>query len=729
MLIIAAVLSAAQICAAQNNPYKINDKLYKLYLDYYPQRTTEKGLEMGNELYRQAVAMGDRKAQCIALTIPLNYYYLKDNQKAFERSLKTMQDKAIEYGYLQYYYYGVLSKTNFLIRDGKELEAYHYVVGMEKFARKHDHKYGVFTALNSIGLIQVHRREFGIAANTFQEALQIGTTYLQGQDMAPVYRKISGCYEELYRYDLMLSYALKGYAVSKTPMSRQRILRYVAYAEYMLGNYEEFKKYADLYFKLRGSMPDVESNDFESCEMAILLALYNRDYATAEKYLNKVKVTDNIYKMRLWVNYHYSKGNFEKVASLQKHAYHERIVIQDSVRSQSLAEINASLFNQKMMYEKQRLEIERQALVGEHQREALRHSHLQLANTELTLHNSSLELNRARSAADILKMSAANKQLEAAKLRGELQAAKSQKHFRDTIAVSAVGLGAFLIIGTIVWLWTHRRLMRRLNKVNDELARNNRELVQAKESAETADRVKTVFIQKMGDNLRDPLNTVKRLSNLIANGASTMTKDECRTYTNSIHSSTEKLLSLVGDVLDTAQLESGIYCPKFEQTTVGDVIDSAIDAVAASVRDGVAIVKDIKLPENHMFTTDVRRVRQVLVNMLENSLRYTERGRVTVGCSLSMGELTFSVADTGTGISAEKAVEIFGQSQSIDRLKHGEGIGMHVSRIIARMLGGAVWLDRSYSNGARFFFSIRECPANTGNAGLDTKQTPISREQ
>ena len=107
LLIIVAAMSFAVPCRAQNNPLKINDQLYSMYDQAFRQRTTKKGRDLALQMYRRAAIIGDHRAQVLALTIPMLYYYNERNDAEFEKAVNELLDKALQYHQEKYYYFGV----------------------------------------------------------------------------------------------------------------------------------------------------------------------------------------------------------------------------------------------------------------------------------------------------------------------------------------------------------------------------------------------------------------------------------------------------------------------------------------------------------------------------------------------------------------------------------------------------------------------------------------------
>lgn len=258
LLVVVVVMLCACLCRAQNNPYRINDELYKMYLDAYSYNTKPECIAKAHAMYERAVQLGDKKAQCIALVVPIAHYALIKDEHKFEHALKLLQEKSLAYNYEQYYYYGVTNKVNMLINLQRVPEAFEYLTKIESEADKRGSMYGRFTLLNALGQLHLINTTPSLALDCYERALKVGEEYLKEQDMAPQYRRIAECYESLYDYDRMLVFAMKGFAIAKSPTTKLIAIRGVCYAAFMLGRYDTFLHYYNAYAKLGKHEPNVK---------------------------------------------------------------------------------------------------------------------------------------------------------------------------------------------------------------------------------------------------------------------------------------------------------------------------------------------------------------------------------------------------------------------------------------------------------------------------------------
>ncbi|MGM9748466.1 MAG: sensor histidine kinase [Candidatus Cryptobacteroides sp.] len=234
------------------------------------------------------------------------------------------------------------------------------------------------------------------------------------------------------------------------------------------------------------------------------------------------------------------------------------------------------------------------------------------------------------------------------------------------------------------------------------------QLRQSKDEAETANRMKTAFVQNMSHEIRTPLNALVGFSQLLSLPDGSLTAKEKEEYAEIVSNSGDVLTGLIDDILSLADIESGNY--KITLTTLkpASVCNFAMIIVEGRVKPEVKLVFDNQVPDNLIIKSDILRIQQILTNFLTNASKNTEKGSITLGCTTEEhpGFVTFYVADTGIGVPPDKAEEIFGRYVKLDSFKPGTGLGLCICRSLAEKLGGKVYLDQNYSPGARFVLDI-----------------------
>ena len=172
-----------------------------------------------------------------------------------------------------------------------------------------------------------------------------------------------------------------------------------------------------------------------------------------------------------------------------------------------------------------------------------------------------------------------------------------------------------------------------------------------------------------------------------------------------INTNTELLTTLVNDILDLSKLESDTYTLSLSPVSITELCHATLASVAHRISPGVELRIDEPSNANELIlNTDIARLQQILTNLLTNACKYTEEGSITLAYRHDKTEWEFSVTDTGCGIPPEKAETIFERFEKLDSFKQGTGLGLNICRRIAELVGGRVYLDTSYTGGARFVF-------------------------
>ena len=233
-------------------------------------------------------------------------------------------------------------------------------------------------------------------------------------------------------------------------------------------------------------------------------------------------------------------------------------------------------------------------------------------------------------------------------------------------------------------------------------------LNEAKQRAEESDRSKTLFVQNMSHEIRTPLNAIIGFSQLLSLPEGAISDEEKREYSKYINNCTNMLMMLVDDILNLAEGEEGSYKIETSETPCNSICRSAMTNIEYRVDPAVNLYFTSEVDDDYTVMTDGRRVQQILINYLTNACKHTSKGEIHVHCSIleNPGKVTFSVADTGTGIPKDMQDDIFERFTKHDNLVHGTGLGLNICRTVAAKLNAEVKLDKTYTKGARFVLII-----------------------
>jgi signal transduction histidine kinase len=310
---------------------------------------------------------------------------------------------------------------------------------------------------------------------------------------------------------------------------------------------------------------------------------------------------------------------------------------------------------------------------------------------------------------DVNELKNQNAQLELEKREAEIESSRTVIH----ITFIAISVLLFLLIITCWLYYRTKRLAGSLQRSKQELQeeqhillQTQKELTIARDQAEGANRMKTLFIQNMSHEIRTPLNAIVGFSHIMAECAGNSGKEDMANYSQIINANSELLLTLVGDVLDIAKMETGEIKMNLQPCSLQSVCNLAISNVEHRAKPGVKMYFHTDTPNDIMLLTDATRLEQVLINFLTNASKFTNEGEIVLSYSVdtSNQEVIFSVTDTGIGIPKDKAEIIFERFEKLDNFAQGTGLGLHICRLIANMLKGKVMVDTSYTDGARFLF-------------------------
>lgn len=223
-----------------------------------------------------------------------------------------------------------------------------------------------------------------------------------------------------------------------------------------------------------------------------------------------------------------------------------------------------------------------------------------------------------------------------------------------------------------------------------------------------ANKAKTVFLQNMSHEIRTPLNAMFGFSQLLGMPEGTWSEEEREEYNKQIQNSYYMMDMLIGDIIDIADSEHGSYRMEISDVQINDICRSALTSVEFRKPSDVEMRFVTDIPDEHSVKTDGRRVQQVLINYLTNACKHTTQGEIVLSCSASQqpGKLVFAVTDTGEGVPEEKSGEIFKRFIKLNQFTQGSGLGLNICQMVAKKLGGEVYLDKEYKNGARFVFVI-----------------------
>lgn len=234
------------------------------------------------------------------------------------------------------------------------------------------------------------------------------------------------------------------------------------------------------------------------------------------------------------------------------------------------------------------------------------------------------------------------------------------------------------------------------------LKETEQKLIIARDKAEELDRLKSAFLANMSHEIRTPLNAIVGFSSLLAE---TDSRNERQEYIKIVQENNELLLQLISDILDLSKIEAGTFNFVYTNVDVNETCAEIIKSMSMKVSKGVELIFEEPFPECYIYT-DKNRFTQVISNFINNALKFTQQGCITLGYEqVSHQKIKFYVRDTGMGIPEEKQKSVFERFVKLNTFVQGTGLGLSICKSIVSQMGGEIGVDSTEGIGSCFWFT------------------------
>lgn len=236
------------------------------------------------------------------------------------------------------------------------------------------------------------------------------------------------------------------------------------------------------------------------------------------------------------------------------------------------------------------------------------------------------------------------------------------------------------------------------------------ELIKAKDKAEESDRLKSAFLANMSHEIRTPMNGILGFSELLKNP--NLTGEKQQSYIKIIEKSGNRMLNIINDIIDISKIEAGLMKVDMNETCINEKIDFIYNFFKPQAKEkGLQLIVNNPLSTQEIIiNTDTEKFYSVLINLVKNAIKYSDKGSIEIGYSIKNETIEFYVKDTGIGIpeSRQKAVfERFIQADILDKeARQGAGLGLSISKAYINMLGGKIWVESNIGKGSTFYFTL-----------------------
>ena len=272
------------------------------------------------------------------------------------------------------------------------------------------------------------------------------------------------------------------------------------------------------------------------------------------------------------------------------------------------------------------------------------------------------------------------------------EAEKKAATLRTTALLGTIFLLTLLIVALVYIVQIRKKHLRELRKAYNK--------------AMESEKMKTAFIHNVSHEVRTPLNIITGFAQVIADPDLAGNSEERKRISTMMQKSTRQVTVLIDEIIGLSLIESTEKMPKEDNANINKMLRGLQIEYQDYVNASTTLNVETELPDDFTLTTNENMLRRILACLMDNAVKYTEKGKITLKAQQENDQLKLTVTDTGSGIPTEEAEHIFDRFVKLDNFKEGIGLGLPLSRRLAEQLGGKVELDTTYTDGAQFIVTL-----------------------
>lgn len=695
-IMLGGLLFLCQSIFGQNNPYKIDNQLYTYYQRCNSVIKEPIVILMADTLFQRAVQKGDIKAQCLAKNLKAEHYYYTNNINALLSEHEEVANFARNTPYKQYVF-GAWNRIITYYLLNREYET--ALLELKKYqdeAIRLNEPYGIGQSYIRMGDVYFQQEIPNLAIKQYMQAADYYKTVGKENELYYPYYTIGSCYINNGEYDKAEEYMRK--SIETAPNLQAKMGSCIGLFRIYIKT-QEFEKAEKiknvlLEYNNKGILRTGTQQNYY-----IIMTTYYRDtnnFDLALQYCDSIKDKKTKYghKCRIYAR----SGDFKKAYTyLIRHND-----VQDSLsrinNTEMLASYNARFNNQKLELEKNRLSLQNTEMQLKQMLDREQLILMEKERTRIELENRNLQLEQQRTTNELEKAETQRQRLEVMHKQEELHRIRMEKEAGQRQTIVIISILLLITIFSITYAITRRKNTLRLQKEKEAAE-------EARRQAEKADKLKSAFLQNLSHEIRTPLNAIVGFNDLLNDNAAEFSPDEKQELLSHLHRNTDLLLTLVNDVLDLSKLESGNYNISLRKVVLPELCQTTLAGIAHRAAEGVKL--NLEQPQKEtIIVTDAQRLQQILINLLVNACKYTKQGSITLAYKVNDENIVFSVTDTGPGIDKDKSELIFQRFEKLDSVNPGFGLGLSICRSLTTLLGGKIYLDTNYTEGAKFVIEL-----------------------